>query len=154
MDTLLGRGCADSGSDEKHILQQRLIYRNKDGKNYPFINTGTSIPIVAWKPTKNCSRIISDISIPGRLPHFGNSQRFKLDADSPSMSEKDIELLYCLMGRLLFIRKITIPDVQACVTYIFTRIKLPTNYHKGRYLNIDILFVKKIQMFVLSSVED
>ena len=32
--------------------------------------------------------------------------------------------------------------------------KLPTNYHKNRHLNIDILFVKKIQIFVLSSIED
>ena len=32
--------------------------------------------------------------------------------------------------------------------------KLPTNNHKDRHLNIDILFVKKIKMFVLSSIED
>ena len=33
------------------------------------IDTGTSIPIIAWKLTKNQSHIISDISIPGRLQH-------------------------------------------------------------------------------------
>ena len=78
-------------------LQQHLIHTNKDMKNYPFIYTDVSIPIVAWKLTKNRSHIISDVSIPGGLSHSGNSQRFKLDAESPSMSEKDIELLYCLI---------------------------------------------------------
>ena len=123
-------------------------------KNYPFIDTSGSIPIVAWKLMKNRSHIISDISIPGCSSHSGNSQRFKLNAESPSMLEKDIELLYCLIGNLLFTRKVTISDVQACVTYILTRMELSTNYHNGRHLNIDILFVKKIRIFVLSSVED
>ena len=154
MSTQLHGGSTNPSSHEKNILQQRLFYTNKDLKNYPFIDIGASIPIVAWKLTKNHSHIISDIFIPGHSPHCGNSQRLKLDTDSPSMLEKDIELLYCLIGRLLFISKTAISDVQACVTYIVTRIKLPTNYCKGRHLNIDIFFVKKIQMFVLSSLED
>ena len=29
-----------------------------------------------------------------------------------------------------------------------------TNYHKDGHLNVDVLFAKKIQLFVLSSVED
>ena len=126
------------------MLQQRLFYRNENLKNYPFIDTGTSMSIVAWQLMKNRSHIINDISIPGHLPHSGNSQRFKLDADSPSMPEKDIELFYCFIRRLLFTSKITISDVYVCVTYILTRIKLPTNYKRSRYLNIDILFMKKI----------
>ena len=128
----------------KNVLQQHLIYTNEDMKNYPFIDTSTLIPIVAWKLTKNCSHIISGISIPGRSPHSGNSQRFKLDAESPNISAKDIELLYCLIRRLLFINKINVSDVQACVTYILTRIELSTRYHNGRHLNLDILFVKKM----------
>ena len=55
------------------------------------------------------------------------------------VSVKDIELCYHLIGRLLFTRKITRPNVQACVAYIFT-----TYYCKDRILNTDILFVKKI----------
>ena len=62
--------------------------------------TSTSIPIVSWMLTKKRSHIISDISIPGHLPHSGFSQRFKLNAESLSMSEKDIGLLYCLIKRL------------------------------------------------------
>ena len=103
---------------------------------------------------KNCSHSISDILISGCSPHSGNSQRFKLNAESPSMPEKDIELLYCLIGRLLLTIKVTISDVQACVTYILTRTELSTNYHNDRHLNIDILFVKKIQIFVFPSAED
>ena len=48
----------------------------------------------------------------------------------------------------------TVSDVQAYVTYIHTKMELPTNYYKDRHLKINILFVKKIQMFVLSSIED
>ena len=71
------------------------------------MDTSTSISIVSWKITKKPSPIISDISIPGCLPHSGFSHRFKMNADSPSMSDKDIQLLYCLIKRLLFIIKIT-----------------------------------------------
>ena len=88
------------------------------------------------------------------MPHSGNSQRFKLDAELPSISEKDIELLHCLIGSLLFTSKVTISKVQACITYILKRMELSINYHNGRNLNIDMLFVNKIQMFVLSFVED
>ena len=154
VSTRLCEGSADPSSDEKNILQQRLTYTNKDLKKYPFINTSASIPIVAWKLTKNCSHIISDLFIPDCLLHSANNQRFKLDAESPSISEKDIESLYYLIGRLLLTSKITISDVQACVTYILTRIELSTNYHNGRHLHIDILFVKRIRMFVLSSIEN
>ena len=69
------------------------------------------------------------------------------------MLEKDIMLLYRLIGRLLFTSKITISDIQACVAYILTMMELPTNYHKDRHLNVDILFVKKMRIFVLSSVD-
>ena len=118
------------------------------------MDTDASVPIVAWKLTKKQSHIISDISVPGCLPHSGFSQRFKLNVDSPSMSEKDIGLLYCLIERLLFTNKITRPDIHACVSYIITRMELTTNYHKDGHLNVDVLFVKKIWLFVLSSMED
>ena len=70
------------------------------------------------------------------------------------MSEKDIGLLYCLIERLLFTSKISRPDVHACVSYIITRMELPTNYHEDGHLNVDVLFMKKIRLFVLSSVEN
>ena len=43
---LLCEGSADPSSDGNNIPQQRLFYTNKDMKNYPFIDTGASIPIV------------------------------------------------------------------------------------------------------------
>ena len=70
------------------------------------------------------------------------------------MSEKDIGLLYRLIERLLFSSKITRPDVLACVSYIITRMELATNYHKDGHLNVDVLFVKKIRLFILSFVEN
>ena len=98
--------------------------------------------------------IINNPSIHSCSPHLGNNQRFKLNADSLSISEKDIELFYCLIAGLLFTKKNTRPDIKACVTYIFTRMEFPSNYHKDRYLNIDILFVKKIQLFLMSPIKN
>ena len=132
----------------------KLFYTNKDLKNHTFIDVGTSIPIITWKLTKNCSHIISDKPLSSCSSYSGNNQRFKLDVESSSIPVKDIELFYCLIGRLSFTSKITRPDIQACVTYVLTMMKLPTNYRKDRNLNTDILFVKKMQIFVLSSAED
>ena len=53
------------------------------------------------------------------------------------MSEKDIGLLYRLIERILFTSKITRPDILTCISYIVTRMELPTNYHKDRHLNED-----------------
>ena len=37
---------------------------------------------------------------------------------------------------------------------MLTMMELPTNYHKNRNLNTDLLFTMKTQMFVLSPTED
>ena len=50
------------------------------------------------------------------------------------MSEKDIELLCRLIGTLLFMNKVTISDVQLCVTYILTRIELSTKLSQQQTL--------------------
>ena len=146
MSKPLYRVSVNPSSDEDNVPQRRLIYTNEGKKNHPLMDTGVSVPIVAWKLTKNWSHIISATSISVCLPHSGFSQRFKLNADSSSMSKKDIGLLFCLIERLLFTSKITRPDVHAYVSYIITRMELQTNYHKDGHLNVDVLFVKKIQL--------
>ena len=118
------------------------------------MNTGASVPIVAWKLTKKKSHIISDILIPSHLLRSRFSQRFKLNAEPPIMLENDIGLLYRLIKRLLLTSKITRPGENACVSYIITRMGLLTNYYKDGHLNVDVLFVKKIWLFILSSGED
>ena len=145
------RGSVDSGYDsgENNIPQQSIFCINEDMRTYPLMNNGKSIPIVTWKLTKNCSHIISDILIHGQIPHSGVDKRFKLDAYSPSMSEKDIELLYRLIERLLLSCKVTRPDISTCVSYIIARMKSSTKYHEDKQLNVDVLFVKKIQLFIL-----
>ena len=42
----------DFDRDDNYVPQQRLLYTNKNKKNYPLMDTGTSIPIIAWKLTK------------------------------------------------------------------------------------------------------
>ena len=118
-------GSVDPGydGDEKNIPQQGIFCINKDMRTYPLMDNRKSIPIVTWKLMKNCSHIISDISIPGQIPHSGFDQRFKLNANSPSMSEKDIELLDRLIERILLLFKVTRPDRSACVSYIIARME-------------------------------
>mmetsp|Transcript_63390 Transcript_63390/g.71742 ORF Transcript_63390/g.71742 Transcript_63390/m.71742 type:complete len:141 (+) Transcript_63390:115-537(+) len=70
------------------------------------------------------------------------------------MSEKDIGLLNRLIERLLFSSKIARPDVLAYVSYTITKMELPKNHHQDGHLNVDVLFVKKIRLCILSSVEN
>ena len=135
------------------MLQQHLFYTNKDPKNYLSIGIDTSVIIVTWKLTKNCSHIISDRLLSSYSLYSGNSQRFKLDVESSSILVKHIKLFYYLIRRLLFTSKITRLNVLDYVTYVLTMMELPTNYHKNRNLNMDLLFMKKTQMFVLSNTE-
>ena len=149
-------GSVDPGYDggENNIPQQSIFCMNEDMRTYSLMDNGKYIPIVAWKLTKNRSHIISDISIPGRIPYSGFDQRFKLDDDSPNMSEKDTGLLYRLIERLLLSCKVTRPDISACVSYIITRMESSTKYHEDEQSNVAMLFVKKILLSILSSLEN
>ena len=94
-------GSIDPSCDggENNIPPQSIFCTNKDMRTYSLMDNRKYIPIVTWKLVKNRSHIISDILIPGQIPHSGFEQRFKLDADSPSMSEKDIGILYRLIEK-------------------------------------------------------
>ena len=111
--------------------------------NYPFIDTSAFISIIAWKLTKNCSHINSDISIPGCSPYCGNSQRFNLDVESPNMQVRGIELLYCLIGKLLCTKKYCIRHTSMC--YMHThKDRIINKLSQRQALDIDILIKKKI----------
>ena len=99
-------------------------------------------------------RIIRDISILDHLSHHGLNHRIELKTDSPSMLDKDTQLLYDLIERLLFISKITVPNVHACVSYIITRMESPSICHANDLLQSDVILVKKLRLFVLSSKEE
>ena len=63
-------GPAESRSEEKNMLQQRLFNIDEDLKNRPFIDTGASNPINTCKFTKNHSYINSGASIPISIYKF------------------------------------------------------------------------------------
>ena len=100
------------------------------------------------------SHTSSVINLSSCSSYSGSNERSKLDVESSSITMKYIELFYCLIRRLLFTSKITRPNTHDCVAYLLTIIKVPTIYHKNRNLNTDLLFMKKIRMFVLSSTGD
>ena len=70
------------------------------------------------------------------------------------MSDKDKWLLYSLIRRLLFLCENTVLDVHTCVSYIIKRMESPTVCHKNGHLQVDVLSVKKLQLFILSSTEE
>ena len=86
-----------------------------------------------------------------RSPYSENSQLIKIDVNSPSLPSKDAELFYCHVARLLFVRKRTRPNIPACVISLFTRVKSPMGYCKDLHLNIDLLFLNKIQILLMIS---
>ena len=98
--------------------------------------------------------MISDRPLSSCSLYYWSHQRSKHNEESLSIPIKDIELFYCLIGRLLITSNITRPNVQDCVISLLTTMELPMNYHKNRNLNADLLFKKKIRMLVLSSTED
>ena len=101
---------------------------------------------------KNQSHIISGTSIPSQSLYSGNKQRFKLNVELSSILEKDIELFYLFNGRLFFTSKITRPDVQACVIYILTRMKLKKELSQGQTLEYRyIICEENIDVFNVTS---
>ena len=81
--------------------------------------------------------------------YFRNNQVFKIDDDSPSLPPKGTKLFYHHVARILFTNKKSRPDIQACITSLFTRMKSPMDYYKDIYLDIDLLFVNKIQILLM-----
>ena len=143
----------DSNINNSLKSPRHLLYKSKDRNKYQLRNTSTLFPI-SWKFTKEQLRIIRDISIPDCLPYYGFNHRFELKTDLPSIPDKDKWLLYSLIERLLFISEITVPDLHACVSYIITRMESPSICHKNGHLQVDVLSVKKLRLFILSSTEE
>ena len=86
--------------------------------------------------------------------YYRSNQSSKRNNESSSTPMKDIDLFYCLVRILLFTTKVIRPNVQDYVTSLLTIMELPMNHYKNRLLSTDILSMKKIRMFVLSSLED
>ena len=87
----------------------------------------------------------------GRSFYPGNDQMFKIDDDSPRLPPKNAELFYHHIARLLFTTKRARLDMQVCISFLYTRVKSPMDHYKDIYLDIDLLFVNKIQVFLMIS---
>ena len=55
-----------------------------------------------------------------------DNQLFKVDADSPRLSQKDADIFHRHVTRLLFANKRARPNIQVGVAFLYTRVKLPT----------------------------
>ena len=56
----------------------------------------------------------------------GNNQLFKVDDDSPRLSQKDAAISHHHIAILLFASKRARPDIQVCVTFLCTQVKSQT----------------------------
>ena len=54
-----------------------------------------------------------------------NNQLFKVDHDSPRLSQKDADIFHCHVARLLFPSKRARPYIQVYVAFLCTREKSP-----------------------------
>ena len=72
----------------------------------------------------------------------GNDQLFKVGYDSSSLPLKDVELFSCHVTRLLFVSKRARPDIQVCLVFLCTRVKLPTK-HAYKKLGRVISYLKE-----------
>ena len=147
-DTTADHNVNNSLKSSRHLLR-----KIEDRNIYPHTNTCTLF-LISWKFTKKRSRIIRDISIPDHLPHHALSNRINLKTGLPSMIDKDERLQYDLIKRLLFINKITVPNVHACVSYFIIRMESPSICHKNDLLQLNVISIKKLQLLVLSSKEE
>jgi len=67
----------------------------------------------------------------------GNDKLFKVNSDSPKLSQERAELFHRIVARLLFASKRARPDIQVCVAFLCTRVKSPNeeDYEKlGRVI--------------------
>jgi hypothetical protein len=67
----------------------------------------------------------------------GNDKLFKVNPDSPKISQEQAELFHRIVARLLFASKRARPDIQVCVAFLCTRVKSPNeeDYEKlGRVI--------------------
>ena len=56
----------------------------------------------------------------------GNDRLFKVNPESPKLSQKQAELFHWIVARLLLACKGARPDMQVCVAFLCTRVKSPT----------------------------
>ena len=56
----------------------------------------------------------------------GNNSLIKVDLDLPKLPIKNAELFYCHIARLRFVSKSARPDLQSCVAFLCTKVKIPT----------------------------
>ena len=61
-----------------------------------------------------------------RSYYTGNDFLIKIDEDSPRLPTKDADLFHCHVARLLFASNRARPDIQVCVAFLCTRVKVPT----------------------------
>ena len=55
----------------------------------------------------------------------GNNHLFKIDDDSPRLSQKDADTFHRHVIRLLLASKRDRPNIQVCVVFLYTRVKSP-----------------------------
>ena len=89
-----------------------------------------------------------------RLYYSGNYQLFKIDYNSPSLPSSDTELFHCHVVRLLFSSKKTRPDIQACVAFLYTRVKSPTEQDYKKLGRVTSYLKETVRLLLVIGAEN
>ena len=78
----------------------------------------------------------------------GYDQLFKVDQNSPGLSQKDVDIFHRHVARLLFASKRARPDIQVCVAFLCTRVNRQQN-KTTRSLEELLVILRKLSIYHL-----
>jgi hypothetical protein len=84
----------------------------------------------------------------------GNDKLFKLNPDSPKLSQKQAELFHRIVARLLFASKRTRPDIQVCVAFLCTRVKSPNEEDYEKFGRVITYLMNTIHLPLIIGADD
>ena len=78
----------------------------------------------------------------------------KVDKDSPRLPIKDADLFHPHVARLLFVSKRARPDIQFCVTFLYTRVKAPTEQDYKKLWTVIIYLKETVHLPLVVGADD
>ena len=86
--------------------------------------------------------------------YSGNDQLFKVDHDSPRLSQKEAGIFHCHVARLLFSSKRARPDIQVWVAFLCTRVKSPMEQDYKKFKRVIGYLEKTVHMPLVIGVDN
>ena len=79
---------------------------------------------------------------------------FKVNPESPKLSQKQAELFHWIVARLLFVSKRARPNIQVCVAFLCTRVKSLTEEDYEKLGRVITYLINTIQLPLIIGAGD